>query len=135
MIKLLIRGVYDTRDTEKYFDENQKTFEYKDTTYLRRFNVLREPDGRFNTSYGIVVAKALSTAVKLAICMMERPSEFFNTDGVKDYSLEKILTLPMGCVEVRLDEPLKYKFDINAETELGAPIHNSAELNDLLEVH
>lgn len=135
MIKLLTRGVYDTRDTEKYFDENQKTFEYKDTTYLRRFSVLREPDGRFNTSYGIVEAKSLSTAVKLAICMMERPSEFFNTDGVKDYSLEKILTLPMGCLEVRLNEPLKYKFDINAETELGAPIHNSAELNDLLEVH
>ena len=135
MIKLLTRGVYDTRDTEKYFDENQKTFEYKDTTYLRRFSVLREPDGRFNTSYGIVEAKSLSTAVKLAICMMERPSEFFNTDGVKDYSLEKILTLPIGCLEVRLDEPLKYKFDINAETELGAPIHNSAELNDLLEVH
>lgn len=135
MIKLLTRGVYDTRDTEKYFDENQKTFEYKDTTYLRRFSVLCEPDGRFNTSYGIVEAKSLSTAVKLAICMMERPSEFFNTDGVKDYSLEKILTLPMGCLEVRLDEPLKYKFDINAKTELGAPIHNSAELNDLLEVH
>lgn len=135
MIKLLTRGVYDTRDTEKYFDENQKTFEYKDTTYLRRFDILREPDGRFNTSYGIVEAKALSTAVKLAICMMERPSEFFNTDGVKDYSLEKILTLPIGCLEVRLNEPLKYKFDINAETELGAPIHNSAELNDLLEVH
>ena len=135
MIKLLTRGVYDTRDTEKYFDENQKTFEYKDTTYLRRFSVLREPDGRFNTSYGIVEAKSLSTAVKLAICMMERPSEFFNTDGVKDYSLEKILTLPIGCLEVRLDEPLKYKFDINAETELGAQIHNSAELNDLLEVH
>ena len=135
MIKLLTRGVYDTRDTEKYFDENQKTFEYKDTTYLRRFSVLREPDGRFNTSYGIVEAKSLSTAVKLAICMMERPSEFFNTDGVKDYSLEKILTLPIGYLEVRLDEPLKYKFDVNAETELGAPIHNSAELNDLLEVH
>ena len=135
MVKLLTRGVYDTRDTEKYFDENQETFEYKDTTYLRRFNVLREPDGRFYTLYGIVEAKSLSTAVKLAICMMERPSEFFNTDGVKDYSLEKILTLPTGCVEVRLDEPLKYMFELNAETELGAHINNSAELNDLLEVH
>lgn len=130
MLKVYTQEILPVNDTERFFDENVKFFDFnKEDTLMKVGNIMYVGDDRFITPLGETTSKNLPTYAKLALCLTQCPNEFFDNRGCSTFEMEKILVLPRGNLVLKLAHPFEYIFPVKAETIFGDKLEDSSDIN------
>lgn len=121
------------KDSERFFDYNVKSFDLGSATNELILSVMDRAQylggDLLETPFGKVRTKDLSSATKLALCLVNYPGFVFRSASLDKRSLERILTLPDGQLLLELQHPLTYLFKVNIKTGDGFKLHTSTDIN------
>lgn len=87
-------------------------------------------DGKYvHSAFGAAQLTDVKIACKLAVCLQLFSGLLFDTYGVSESDIYKVLSVNTGRLLIKLDTPLRRLMPLQASTDSGVSINTTTELN------
>ena len=87
-------------------------------------------DGKYvHSAFGTAQLTDIKIACKLAVCLQLFGGLLFDTYGVSESDIYKVLSVNTGRLLIKLDTPLRRFMPLQARTGSGVSINTTTELN------